>query len=356
VTGLSESVRAAEAASRLAGFLNGTHHRLRASRGARDGSARAVVEAFRYMRPSAGVAAQTLELGLDLWTPVGAEERRLRDSLDGCLATDGVLELVLFGSLARGSTTGFSDVDAVLVVDDSVAADRGALSRLRPSVLAAGRAVFAYQPMQHHGFLVVTPNLLKDPSGLGMPAAALSTTRSLFGVATSASVPLSMGDPGGRFQRLSGTLASIRTWPRHPWSLHRAIAMFELAPVLYLQATGRMSAKHTSFGLACSEFTDIWHPYDTLAAIRERWPRQARPMVRIASRVCRNPWFAVALWRRLPASPPREVVQLLTAECLRGLHVVVAAMSAKVAASHGVGQGPIGEGAMRAETSTFGNV
>jgi hypothetical protein len=190
---------------------------------------------------------------------------------------------------------------------------------------------------------------------LGMPAAALSTTRSLFGVPARASVPLSMDDPGGRFQRMSGTLASIRTWPRHPWNLHRAIAMFELAPALYLQATRRTSAKHTSFALARAEFTDMWHPYDTLALIRERWPRRARPMLSLASRVCRNPWLALTLWRRLPASPPREVGQLITAECLRGLHAVVAAMSARVSRTASEGQVSIGEGAMRTRTSPPGN-
>ena len=88
----------------------------------------------------------------------------------------------MFGSQAGGRTTGFSDVDAILVISDEIAGDATEMPSLRRCVLAAQRAVIRYQPMQHHGFEIVTPTLLRDASGaLALPAVALAETRSLRG-------------------------------------------------------------------------------------------------------------------------------------------------------------------------------
>src|SRR5205823_7548356 len=104
--------------------------------------------------------------------------RRLASLLDD----EHVVELVLFGSQARGGTTGFSDVDAILVISDEAAEEPSILRSLRRRVLAAQRAALAHQPMQHHGFELATPMLLRDAgAALGLPRVALDEARSLGG-------------------------------------------------------------------------------------------------------------------------------------------------------------------------------
>ena len=59
----------------------------------------------------------------------------------------------------------------IRVVNLSVATGVYESYLLDPLTLAAQRAVLAYQPMQHHGFEVVTPRLLEDANAaLALPA------------------------------------------------------------------------------------------------------------------------------------------------------------------------------------------
>ena len=153
----------------------------------------------------------------------------------------------MYGSQARGGTTAFSDVDAVLVISDHAAESRAALRSLRPRVLATQRAVLAYQPMQHHGFEVATPRLLQAAgAALELPAVALVETRAVVGGQVTACYAArnQLGDPQS-LRRIVGILAKITSWPAHPWALHGVVSMFELVPALYLQARGRAVPKRS---------------------------------------------------------------------------------------------------------------
>lgn len=318
---------AAAATSRISGFLNGTHYQL----GARDSASftpTRVIEDVRAVDAPVTAAHAAIALGGATWAPKAEPERQLRRELARALAVEGVCDLFVFGSVAREATTGFSDLDAILVIADDHASDESRLRRLRRRTLAAGRSVLAYQPMQHHGFLVTTPDLLAHPDALGLPPEALRMTASLFGesIDTSAGRP----DPGSAFRRHAAVLQAVTAWPRHEWAVHRLVAEFELAPALYLQATGRLSAKHESFAIARGDFGDIWAPYDVLERVRRVWPRRRELGLQGLARVLRNPWAAVAVRRRLPAPRSRAVSSLLDERCLVELQLLVRRMSERV--------------------------
>jgi hypothetical protein len=236
----------------------------------------------------------------------------------------------MYGSQARGRTTAFSDVDAVLVITDGAAESPSALRSLRPRVLAAQRAVLAYQPMQHHGFEVVTPRLLGAAgAALGIPAVALAETRSVVGSQITACFAErdQLGDPRP-LRRLAGTLSELRVWPSHPWRLHGVVAMFELVPALFLQARGEAVPKAEAFARAQQEFGASWWPYDRLNEVRQEWPAMRRPWLDRTSWLLRNPWLAVAGWRRLPDRTGTTMHRLLDHECLEALRRLVATMEA----------------------------
>jgi hypothetical protein len=124
-------------------------------------------------------------------------------------------------------------------------------------------------------------------------------------------------------------LVGIRSWPGHAWNLHRAIAMFELLPTLYLQSRGRSVPKWQSFEMARKEFESSWWPYDVLDEVRLSWPRRKRPTLEAGAAILRNPWAAIAGWRRLPGRPPEQVRPLLTERTLEGLRTLARAMAAQ---------------------------
>lgn len=310
----------------LSGFLCGTHSgALVSRRGDRlvDGPLLAGLRGCAEPHES----RVALELGARGWeaSPAAAP---LAERLALLLDAPEIVDLIIFGSHARDSTTGFSDIDAILVLDESAIHSVGVLRSLRRRVLGAQRAVLAYQPMQHHGFEVVTLDLLhRADEALAMPREALLDTRSLYGTCVEARFaevnPLSARATLGRM--VTG-LASIAGWPTHPWCLHGTISMFELLPVLYLQARGIASPKSKSFDLARDDFGRDWWPYDELARVRAAWPRRRRRSLEAAAAVVRNPWLAVAMWSRLPVSPPLAA-KSLSPDCLPALQSLTCRMA-----------------------------
>jgi nucleotidyltransferase-like protein len=235
-----------------------------------------------------------------------------------------VVDLVFFGSQARGETTGFSDVDAILVIEDRAAEDPMALRALRRHVLAAQRAVIVHQPMQHHAFEVATPKLLLTATdSLRMPAIALSESRSLMGRVVGAEFHNGLSDQGrAHLSELVGGTTAVSTWPRNPWRIHGLLSMFELLPTLYLQALGRPLPKWRSFAEARNDFGSDWWPYDVLRDVRERWVRRTPGPFRAAVSVLRNPWVAVVAASRLSlpfGQPARRMLSRETLDALQEL-------------------------------------
>jgi hypothetical protein len=302
----------------LSGYLCGTHSGALRSRRGDHLPLHALAQAHRTLEPSA--EGTEVRLGGERWRP-DARAAGLAGRLSPLLDDEHVVELVLFGSQARGGTTGFSDVDAILVISDAAAEDPRILRGLRRRILAAQRAVLAHQPMQHHGFELATPRLLGDAgAALGLPRVALNEARSLGGRAVTAGLRATDGlaDPG-RLVELGRTALRVVAWPRHPWRLHRLVSMFELLPVLYLQSRGVEVPKWRSFARAQTEFGADWWPYDALRDVRSAWPASSRTVLRASATTARNPWLAIELWSRMPTEPPREVASLLTVDCLDAL-------------------------------------
>jgi hypothetical protein len=310
---------------RLSGYLCGTHSglwRLGKPGGGRSPlSTEEIASAHRQVRIERP-AGDPAELGGRQWKP--REQAKLAHDLNRSLANADVVDLILYGSQARTDRTGFSDIDAILVIRDEAADDAAVLRSLRPNVIAAQRAILRYQAMQHHGFDVSTPRLLtRATEALGLPAVALTETCSLRGTVVNAFLTNSLPDDANNLRRLSESLRALASWPSHPWRAHRAIAMFELLPTLYLQARDVWVPKSMSFAEVGRQFETAWWPYEVLEEIRRRWPRRRYRRLDSAVYVLRNPWAGVAVWRHLPEVIPKEVHALLTPGLLTGLHSVM---------------------------------
>ena len=329
---MADPSTARSAARLLSGYLCGTHSGLHTIGRLGAASAASVQDAHRRVSSGNGSpkGAESTRLGEHRWEP-SDDSAELRNALFSTLPDDDEIELVVFGSQARGATTGFSDLDAILVIPDRTAEDARSLRALRRNLLAAQRAVLAYQPMQHHGFEVVTPRLLDDAAAaLALPAEAVSESRSLFGRPIEARFIEPRREDAGVFRELASALARVDRWPNHPWKLHRLVAMFELAPTLYLQSTGRPTPKWLSFARAREEFPSLWRPYDVLDELRRRWPRVRHRGLEFAMTVLRNPWDAVAGWRGLPAQTPPQAGEFLDARSLRELQALIGTMLGRV--------------------------
>jgi hypothetical protein len=122
--------------------------------------------------------------------------------------------------------------------------------------------------------------------------------------------------------QVASSLAAVTAWPHHPWETHRIVSMFELLPTLYLQSRGDFVPKWCSFEQARRDFGSDWWSYDVLREIRAAWPRQPVRRLDQACFLSRNPWTALAVWRRIPTPLPRQVEPLLSVRLLDGLQAL----------------------------------
>ena len=324
----AERVKVARLSRSLSGYLCGTHSGALGHRRGDRLSPHEISREQAALLPVDHSASETLEC--PRWDPRG-EAASLAADLRVELLRDGVMDLIIFGSQAHGTATGFSDLDAVLLFSDDVVERPRQLPELRSAVLAAQRRILVHQPMQHHGFEVVTPRLLNwAVDATGLPIEAVADSRALRGGSLVAR--FDSGRAGelarSRLSHMARELAELDLWPRHPWRLHRVVSMFELLPTLYLQALGERVSKRESFAAAASRLGRArWWPYEVLSEVRETWPRRPRPGLKAAAAMAVNPWLAITAWTRLPAAPPRTAGELLTADCLSGLRQVARKMA-----------------------------
>ena len=121
-----------DASRLLAGYLCGTHSGVLAlgSAGARLSASRAsLVAAAHPDVASNGTRGEEREVGRLIWEP-DEQQQTLDRSLRRALAHPAVIDLVFYGSQANGGRTGFSDVDAILVITDA-ARTKGIFRRSR---------------------------------------------------------------------------------------------------------------------------------------------------------------------------------------------------------------------------------
>jgi hypothetical protein len=306
----------------LAGYLCGTRSSL-VGREKRIGP-RVISQSHKHLDSAGGTP--WIVLGTHKWDPRWPADE-LHAQLTRALDVPGVVDLLVFGSACHDQMTGFSDLDAILVMEDRVADSEHSLEALRPRVLEAQRAVLAYQPMQHHAFLVATPRLLGHGlTILDLPAQALTGCSSLLGreVLASAGEELGAAESAIRIMR---RLAGVGRWPTRAWETHLTISLFELLPALYCQAQGHDVEKRESYAACREEFGGNWWPYDVLAEVRVRWPRLESSSLKALMTITRNPWLAHAIWRRSPVPRvPGAVGMLLTKDLLAGLRTLASEM------------------------------
>jgi nucleotidyltransferase-like protein len=323
---MTESLSLRTISRALAGLLCGTEFGFWLRK--RDSLARREIAELHRGLPG-GQAEIEVKLGVSRWNPPRFATE-LADRLRAKLSAAGIIDLIVFGSQARGAMTRFSDLDAILLIEDAAAEDPGVLGELRAPILAAQRSVLRFQPMQHHGFELATPKLLRHAGeSLHLPAISLRDSRSLFGTG---STPAFLAAPDAETsaataREIASSLVRLEGWPSHPWRLHRTVSMFELLPALYLQSRGTAVAKSRSFDIARAHFGDAWWPYDVLREVRGTWPLVRAPALDASAMMVRNPWVAVAIWRRLPVSTPEPARSLLTDECLHALKGLSRAMT-----------------------------
>jgi hypothetical protein len=243
------------------------------------------------------------------------------------------LQLYLHGSLATCDTTPYSDVDTLLLVEHEWLERPEALAELRHVVRSAQRWLYAYDPTQHHGFMVVTALDLERYAPHYFPLELLQFAYPLTPARTvryrcRAAFEESYAIFRGVCRRLQRLCEGTDPWPGSRYALKLVLSEAMLIPSYFLQLTGRVLYKRDSFGVVRSLLSvRAQRAMDALSAWRVEWRRSGwdrlyrmagpflpDPLARRAlgrARSCRLSRVEMDRWRRLLPDLRRLAEELL---------------------------------------------
>ena len=190
---------------------------------------------------------------------------------------DRLLDALVHGSVATGEAIAYSDLDAVVVIRDRVFERRGLLADTALRLARLQRFMFAFDPLQHHGWFVLTEADLSEYCEAYLPAATLARGKSLLPRPARLTLSLRPGlyEARSNLERLAADVIRQATQapPRNLYEAKSFLSQLMLLPALYLHARdGVGCSKKESFERARPEFSDrAWSGIEQASAIRLDW-------------------------------------------------------------------------------------
>lgn len=226
---------------------------------------------------------------------------------------------VLHGSLATDDWTGYRDADLLLLLPDTVANDARALTRLRHQCIPLLRALWQFDPLQHHGVFALPMAELGAYPEHFLPLATLERAVDLGGNGLALDVCPILDTNAARAElRWVVDRLALYEPPRDAYGWKAFASVVMLLPALYLAAIGQPGWKGDSFALVEPQVpARLWQVQRWAAQLRQSWRDPTSSLLR---RICRwlpNPRLGPLLARRLlpRSSPPwRSSPEQLRAE------------------------------------------
>jgi hypothetical protein len=192
------------------------------------------------------------------------------------------------GSIGTGEEIAYSDFDALVILRHSAFQSAATLAHVAARLGALRRLMFEFDPLQHHGWFVLTESDLTDYCEAWFPTVLFAHSRALFpdsGMRLVVRSRDSTAEYRGAFDHLcASVLRQIEAEIPldNAYRLKGLLSEFMLLPSLYLQARDGVSVfKRKSFDLAAGDFPpQLWSAMERVSAARLAWSYEASAMQR----------------------------------------------------------------------------
>lgn len=224
--------------------------------------------------PEVTASSEIIQLDLKIYTGSDPHVLGLREFISKENSND-LVSVLLHGSIASGDVIPYSDFDAIAVVRDDLMNDPQRMARMARTLYRGRRYFHEFDPLQHHGWMIITESELKDPGNIPVP---LSLLRSSLVITGSTQLFVTAGNhlPEGNLNRIRQQITNIINsgkFPTSRYSLKSILSEFMLTPALYLQERYRIDiTKKESFERARTDFDpDEYSIMDEVSALRNNW-------------------------------------------------------------------------------------
>ena len=192
---------------------------------------------------------------------------------------DDLVGAYVHGSLGTYEEIAYSDFDALIILKNEVFQSPKRLVTAARKLNAARSIMFDFDPLQHHGWFVLTEADLRYYCNSYFPVELFSHAKSLFddkGLELQISLRESNYETRRAFEEMADAIIQRikrRQYPMNIYQLKSLLSQFMLLPALYIQARDERGIyKKESFKSAKVEFDSAdWTIMDKVSEIRSNW-------------------------------------------------------------------------------------
>jgi predicted nucleotidyltransferase len=249
---------------------------------------------------------------------------------------EDLLGAYLHGSLGTYEEVPFSDFDALVILKDELFKTPDRLARAALQINSAQAIMFDFDPLQHHGWFVLTEADLESYPGDYFPVELFRHAKSLYpdqGLELRIRAEDSSQSIRQTFENLIQSITKLidRKKPhRNMYWLKILLSQFMLLPALYVEIRDQKGIyKKFSFEAARVDFdAQDWSIMEEVSLLREKWFFEISPFWRgLMTKPTKMSRFLV---RTYPPAIPKEIEKKLKEDFYRRMSHLIVLMQRKI--------------------------
>ena len=191
---------------------------------------------------------------------------------------NGIIDLLLIGSYATFDYSDWSDIDMVLIISDDVFKEKDKLKRLHFFILNQQDFFTLCDPLQHHGFFIITESEMKAYPQIYMPFEVYKRGVSFFNMeeltfyerGCEDEIKYSINEIISYIQNINDLVEKQKKISAFEWKAY--LSGILLLPCLYLQSRDKPHYKKDALRVVCNYFDEkSCELIKTVTEIRVQW-------------------------------------------------------------------------------------
>ena len=240
---------------------------------------------FKALLPAGGNSLN--EIQVEVYSGGNSHVLKMMNYLDKH-AGNNLMGAYVHGSLATGEEIAYSDFDALVILKDEVFESPYRLAKVAKKLSDARSIMFDFDPLQHHGWFVLTEADLKYYPEEYFPLELFRYAKSLFsekGLELTIHIQNSLAGKRKAFDDLTSSIikrVAPQDYPKNMYQLKGLLSQIMLLPACYVQVRDKKGIyKKYSFAAARVDFLDEdWSIMNEVSSLRENWSCNMSPLRR----------------------------------------------------------------------------
>jgi predicted nucleotidyltransferase len=220
---------------------------------------------------------ETLTLQIENYSGVNIHAKKISEFLKVRIGKE-IMGAYVHGSVATSEEVPYSDFDGFIILKNEVLSDPEKLKEVAVVLLRSEKIMFEMDPLQHHGWFILTENDLKNYPEYYFPHELFRYSKCLFG---ENKITIHLKKSGFKkehlesFNRMAqGILKKLdsKNFLTNYYSFKNLLSECMLLPAFYIQAkTGNGIFKKFSFEKIKNELKEKYPVMDEISFLRSAW-------------------------------------------------------------------------------------